>query len=290
MLINKIILGTVQFGLDYGVNNKKGKPKNDEINKILELANLNGITTLDTSVAYGNSIKIIGYFHNNFSNKFNVINKFFIDEYSLTEKIKNELLLCNLKLFDTYMFHRFEDFEKVNANTIKELKLLKEKKFIKNIGISIYNNTQFLKAIKSSFIDVIQFPYNLLDNSNLRSELIHEAKENNKELHIRSVFLQGLFFISSNKLPYKISPLKKYLDCLNEIVKKNNISIEYLALNYVLKNKNIDKIIIGVDSFQQMQNNISLLRSIQYDNLNFSEEIDKINVKEVELLNPSNWN
>lgn len=63
-----------------------------------------------------------------------------------------------------------------------------------------------------------------------------------------------------------------------------------MALNYVLKNKNIDKVLIGVDSLHQLQNNLTILNSIQKDNLNFSDEIDKIKVKEVELLNPVNWN
>ncbi|MCA0431113.1 MAG: aldo/keto reductase [Bacteroidetes bacterium] len=290
MLINKIVLGTVQFGLDYGINNKNGKPKNEEINKILELAYLNGINTLDTSVAYGDSIKIIGNYHKQFANKYKIINKFFIDEVSIIEKANNELLDCNVDNFEAYLFHNFSDFKCVNPNTIKKLEHLKDTKKINKIGISVYTNEQFSDAIKSNLIDVIQFPYNLLDNSNQRAELIIESKANNKELHIRSVFLQGLFFMPSNKLPYKINSFKKYLDCLNEIAKKNNISIEYLALNYVLKNKNIDKVLIGVDSLHQLQNNLTILNSIQKDNLNFSDEIDKIKVKEVELLNPVNWN
>ena len=73
---NKIILGTVQFGLDYGINNKEGRPTYETIKEILDLAHTKKIIFLDTAEAYGNSHEIIGEYHANSNNKFKVTTKF----------------------------------------------------------------------------------------------------------------------------------------------------------------------------------------------------------------------
>ena len=55
-----IILGSAQFGLNYGITNKKGKVSEQELVKILELAAESGITTIDTAPAYGSSEETLG--------------------------------------------------------------------------------------------------------------------------------------------------------------------------------------------------------------------------------------
>ena len=106
-------------------------------------------------------------------------------------------------------------------------------------------------------------------------------KEKGVEIHVRSTFLQGLFFKERNHLPPKLQPLKPYLEQLDVYAQNQQISIAELALNYNLQNKYIDGVLIGVDNVEQLKTNLSSIIDFP---INLS-----IPVKEKELLNPVNW-
>ena len=136
MQIDRIILGTVQFGLNYGINNKGGKTKTDEVFRILNYAFDNGITTLDSALAYGDALKTIGQFHKEFGRIFDVNSKFKLQggvsiEKQLMETISN----LGVKEINTFFYHKFDDSK--NVDVPNELKLFKIKGLIKKIGISI---------------------------------------------------------------------------------------------------------------------------------------------------------
>lgn len=283
----KLILGTVQFGLDYGINNSIGKPNIGEIHKILDFAISSGIEILDTADAYGNASEIIGSYFNEKGSVFKVNTKFKGGDKSLVEQLQGSLSVLNLAQVDTYFFHSFEDF-KSNKAYLTELVLLKESGLIRNIGLSVYDNLEFEKAIITKEIDVIQFPFNLLDNFHQRGQLIKLAKFKGKQLQIRSAFLQGLFFKNLDGLSSTLSPLRPYLIEIKKIAKELGVEMEHLALSYALQQPEIDYVIIGVDNLEQLQRNIKLIK-IPISN-EIIETINKINVKETKLLYPKNWN
>ena len=70
---SKLILGTVQFGLNYGINNTIGKMSEDKVFELLETAYDLGIRTLDTAEAYGNAHSVISNFHKQSKKRFNII-------------------------------------------------------------------------------------------------------------------------------------------------------------------------------------------------------------------------
>jgi aryl-alcohol dehydrogenase-like predicted oxidoreductase len=142
--------------------------------------------------------------------------------------------------------------------------------------------------LKCEEIDLIQLPFNLLDNNRKRSVLIKKAKEKGIEIHTRSAFLQGLFFKNTKDLPDKLIVLKPYLNILNSICEKNKLKLNDLSLNYIVQQKSIDNVIIGIDSIDQLKENIqSLQKEIPEEVI---KQIDLIDVKEISLLNPANWN
>ena len=286
---SKFILGTVQFGLNYGINNKKGKVSDEEVNKILLLAAKSGIRILDTAYSYGNAMEKIGNFHKKTDLLFEVNTKFKIDNKkvnSISEQLLEALSCLAVSSVDTYFYHSFDDY-KNNPQILTELKKLRKKNYFKKIGVSIYNNDEMIHCINNDAIDVIQLPFNLFDNNNLRGEMIREAKKNNKEIHIRSVFLQGLFFMNPAYLSLKLTPLAPYLKEIHRIAMELKISIAELALAYVKKEPCIDRIIIGVDSAMQLENNF--LASVFEMNEYTYNLINKLVVKETMLLNPQNW-
>ena len=288
--ISKIVLGTVQFGLEYGINNISGKPAFKEVESILDLAFENNIRVLDTAEIYGNSQEIIGKYHRTSSNKFSVMTKFSSNRSDLSEnlvtRIHQNLKELHVESLYCYMFHSFNDFVTYFDRYKVEIKELKEKQLIEKLGVSVYSNDEIEKILEYD-IDLIQLPFNLLDNSNLRSDMISKAKRKGMEIHTRSVFLQGLFFKDSNKLPSELSIMKPYLDILNSISRSGNVSLNDLALNYACSQIGIDHVLVGVDSAEQLRENIySLNTQISSDII---RQINSIYVKESLLLNPVNW-
>ncbi|MDA9349675.1 aldo/keto reductase [Polaribacter sp.] len=286
---SKLILGTVQFGLKYGINNSIGKPKKDEVLSLLKVAYNSGIRILDTAEAYGNAHQLIGNYHkeqNNF--KFKIITKFphHIKHNLIKSKVIEYLDLMNVNTLDVMMFHSFDSF-KSNYNALKTLNELKSDGLINNIGVSVYTNTQLESLLNEDLITVVQLPFNLLDNFNVRGDLINQLKIKGKTIHTRSAFLQGLFFKNTSDDISIVQALKPHLKTLNKITKKQGCSMEELALSYCIKQNNIDNVIIGVDSISQLNANI---KAAAYEvNEESFKCIDNIYVKNLDLLNPSLW-
>lgn len=291
MISDKILLGTAQLGLNYGINNKNGKPSLESAINILDAAFKNNIHFLDTAEAYGNAQEIIGNFHQHQNKKFNVVTKLsesslqkFGDLTKIIEADKQELQLDCLY---GYLFHSIELYKK---HFDKELfKRLKEERQILNIGVSVYTNDEALEVSNDVNIDIVQLPFNVLDNMNLRGDVLQTLKEQGKEVHVRSVFLQGVLLMNEKELPDKFKVLEKYLKVILEIAKRRNLSMRELALSYVLQNDLIDKVLIGVDSLNQLSQHISFLNNFTALPKAEVDRINSISVVERELLNPVNW-
>ncbi len=143
------------------------------------------------------------------------------------------------------------------------------------------------EAIDDADISLIQLPFNLLDNSLQRGTLLARAKNKGKEIHVRSVFLQGLFFIDLQNLPDKLIPLKPALEKLNRLSNRYKIPLASMALAYVASNPTIDKILVGVDTLEQLQDNLRKLDQTLPADL--VEAINALAVERIDLLNPTNW-
>tara|TARA_B110000003_G_C16617586_1_gene521872 strand:- start:229 stop:1101 length:873 start_codon:yes stop_codon:yes gene_type:complete len=287
--IDKVILGTAQFGQDYGVNNKVGKPSLNDAIELLNYAYKCGIRTLDTAEAYGNAHKIIGKYHLlNPNSKFNIISKFSNNnETDLIEKIFLFIKELKIDKFKSILFHSFESY-KTNLTKIEILR--KNKQFndkVISIGVSIYTNDEFEDLINDKLVDLVQIPFNLLDNFTYKSNLIKKAKDNGIEIHVRSVFLQGLFFKESSQNSISKS-LETEINIIKKIALDLNIPLNVLAMNYCLQQDSIDNVLIGVDCKAQLQKNLSGISKIipkKYIN-----QINAIEIKNRDLLNPSLWN
>lgn len=287
--INKLILGTVQFGLNYGINNMKGKPSFDEVCTILDDAISSGITMLDTAPAYGDATKVIGRYHGSRETRFEIISKFHAHNSgkNIAEELIAELEILQVPSIEVYLFHSYADYYN-NPSALSCLIQQKEEGKIKKIGVSIYTNDQFKEIIKNRNVDLVQLPYNLLDNERQRGDLIRQAKDRGLMIHTRSAFLQGLLFMDPENLPNKLSPLQSYLKEIRNVAGEIEIPVGALALQYVLNNKLIDGVIIGVDTIEQLHENIRM--STHPIDSSVLDRISRIMVKESELLNPVNWN
>ena len=283
-LLRKMVIGTVQFGLDYGVNSGTAKKlSQEECNEILDIAKANDIRMLDTAEVYGDAIDKISQYHRQAS-KFEIISKFIASENTL-QQLSDSLAKLVIDSYHTILAHRSQDLFD-NEQIQKDLISLKSSGKTQYIGVSIYTNEEFEKAIKSKYVDVIQFPFSLLDNMNQRGELMKRAKDAGKILHARSVYLQGMF-LKEFPLAPKLRPLETYIQKLRDLCEDHEISMTALALEYVFRNPLIDNVVIGQHNPEQLLKNINMIRD--FENGSYLSEVDDIMVKESELLSPRNW-
>ncbi|MDA9360594.1 aldo/keto reductase [Flavobacteriaceae bacterium] len=285
--MSKIILGTVQFGLDYGINNTLGKIPIEEIHQILDFAYSKGVLTLDTASGYGDSEEIIGtYLAKNPNKRFEIITKINSSETSLEEQLKESLRKLKLNKIEVLMLHSFELYEKFKSQITAFCQKNKGKNF-NELGVSVYTNDEIETIISDPNINRIQSPFNLLDNEMKRGEKYAEIKSNGKVVDTRSVFLQGLFFKDTNTLPADLEQLREPLEKLKRIAASESLSMEELAMGYALSMKFIDNVLIGVDSLDQFKKNINVLSNSISKEL--VEEINSISIENTNLLNPSLW-
>jgi aryl-alcohol dehydrogenase-like predicted oxidoreductase len=139
----------------------------------------------------------------------------------------------------------------------------------------------------SEVVDVIQFPFNVLDNRGQRGALMQRAKERLKELHARSVYLQGLFFQSPDEVPPKLLPLVPFLRLIRDLAHEFAISTHALALNYVLHNPLLDGVLFGVETLGQLKENLDAIMTVFPEDV--TRRIEEIRVEEIDLLNPVHW-
>ena len=286
---NKLILGTAQMGLAYGINNNLGKISSKESINILKYAFDKGIRTLDSAEVYGNAHQVIGLFHKTYQNsKFNIITKFThnIKKNLIKDKLSNYLHVLSVKSIEVLMFHSFESFQK-NKDSLNTLAKMKLNGLINHIGVSVYSNDQIKSLINEDLITVVQLPFNMLDNLLVKGELLNNLKKKGKIVHTRSTFLQGLFFKDLNENSKILDSLSEELETLNQLVIESDCLMEELALSYCIVQNNIDNVIIGVDSIEQLDLNIKASSySISKKSLN---RINEIRVKDLDLLNPTLW-
>lgn len=264
-----------------------GKPSEEEAHAILKEAYNQGIKTLDTASAYGSSEEVIGNYHRKSAVKFSVITKFHIQEgKEISEIVENALHKLGVGSIETLFFHSYQDYLS-NPNALQVLTKEVVNGRINHIGVSVYTNNEIEALLPVQEIDVIQAPFNLLDNHNKRAEVFQRARSSGKKVHTRSVFLQGLFFRPINSLPKSLLALKSALVHINQIAKEAGVSVASLALNYALNKEYIDRVLVGVDSASQLNNNMNSLKDGLSDEI--VQVIDEIKVSEPSLLNPSKW-
>ena len=285
----KLALGTVQFGLDYGVANTIGQVDKNEVKKILTFAKQEGINTLDTAIGYGDSEKYLGQAG---MDGWNVITKLpeIKAEHSdidfwVNSQINNSLLHLNVLSVSGVLLHRpLQLLEKNGLRLWSSLEDLKERGIVKKVGFSVYEPDDLDKLWEAGFLpDIVQAPYNIFDQRLKDSGWLSKLNSNKIEVHTRSVFLQGLLLMSSDKRPKYFSKWNNIFDEWDLWLKINNISGIEAALNFVLSEDLIDKIIVGVDSKTQLSEIISASK-------NYTSDVPKIlNTTDDMLINPSLW-
>jgi aryl-alcohol dehydrogenase-like predicted oxidoreductase len=254
---SRLALGSAQFGLDYGIKNARGRIPEPEIIEIVRLAREAGIDTIDTAFSYGGSEEAIGAaLLGNGSQGFKIVSKFprpagrslrwYLDQ--TLSRLKRERIYA-------YLYHDFQSFEE-DRSSYGQLAELKVDGLVEKIGFSIYSPTELETIFRSGVEpDLIQFPLNVLDQRFLR--WIPELAARHCEVHVRSVFLQGLLLMDPQLIPGRLAAATELLQQLRECAREEGLALERLLLAFVLGVEGVSRVIVGIDGKQDLITDIA---------------------------------
>jgi aryl-alcohol dehydrogenase-like predicted oxidoreductase len=287
--MSRLALGTVQFGLNYGISNKAGMLGEDEVKKILDLARISGIFFLDTAIAYGKSEYVLGKVG---VQDFKVITKIpqlpkdISDVESwVHSQIEASLGRLNISALYGVLLHMPKDLLYHNgAKLSKALEDLRRSSLVKKVGISIYD-VRDINPVRQLFeFDLLQAPLNLIDRQLETTGALSTLKRWGVEVHTRSAFLQGLLLMTRQDIPKKFEYWSHIWDQWHFQLKISGISPLTACLSYPLSLPEVDRVIVGVDSLLQLDELIkNSVQSLNPENWQFMASNDE------NLINPSLW-
>ncbi len=293
---SKLCLGTAQFGLDYGITNKNGKVQNQEVDLIFKRAYEKNILFFDTANAYGNSEKIIGEKLEGKDVK--IITKFSANNYDLYSKenillldkeFKKSLKKVKRNSIDAYLLHDPNDLKKENSKLLLNwLKELKNKKYIKRFGVSIYDESD-LKNLPLEDLQIIQLPISIYDQRLLNYSLIDKLLKLGISIHIRSIFLQGLLLQKSSNWPRKINPeFRNHHIKYEKAIKESDLNLLESTIAFIKELDFAELVLFGITNLEELNSFIrcwesqkTILKKINFSN--FKWEV-------VNDIDPRKWN
>jgi aryl-alcohol dehydrogenase-like predicted oxidoreductase len=289
----KLGLGTVQFGLPYGISNTTGQTSIKEVKKILKIATNYNIKIIDTAAQYGQSEEVLGKSLDK-KNNFKIITKISYSNSSAIIKsdinsvnilLNNSLKKLNQKNIYGILIHNTKDIFSKNGDLLfKELINLKKDGFVNKIGFSVYSTEEIDLLLKYFEFDLIQLPINIFDQKLIINGWLKKLKSKNIEIHARSIFLQGLLLMNPKNVNTFFSPIVQKLQAYHYKLKELNISPLQATIHFVKQIKEIDHIIIGINNSKQLLENINA----------YNNEINKIDYTQFCLFdekytNPTKW-
>ena len=289
--MTKLCLGTVQFGLKYGVNNALGRqPDRQECYAIIKKAIQSGIMCFDTASAYGTAESLLGgYFWGRFVPK--IISKISPecpnDDKIVAVKIKESLQRLGITKLYGYMLHRGADMQK--EAVMAGMVTVKKEGLVEKIGVSVYEPEEAMQAVDDTRVDIIQIPYNVLDKRLDRNGFFDKAKNNNKEIYARSAFLQGLLLMKPDAAEERVPQSSPWIAKFQEVAKDYGYTPAEAALLYSLCHDGIDYVVFGVETVEQLMFNVAIQNRMTGFGSCYGELKEMFTDVPREILVPSLW-
>jgi aryl-alcohol dehydrogenase-like predicted oxidoreductase len=288
-LLKKLSIGTAQFGLSYGINNKTGQVPINEVFRIMEYASKNNINYIDTASAYGEAETILGKLD---LENFNITTKlvpftsaeknievWILDKINESlRKLKKENIYA-LLLHDTNILKGSDGPKILNA-----LQTAKKENLINKIGVSIYDPEELDKMHDFREIDVVQAPFNIFDRRLETSGWIDKLYSENIEVQVRSVFLQGALLKKNYELDSRFNEWRNLFQEFEKFLHCNDLNAYEACISFVGNYEKISQIIVGIDSFDQFR---ALVNLAQTETKSYNQP--DIFCNDLNLIDPRNW-
>ncbi|MDR2489425.1 MAG: aldo/keto reductase [Desulfovibrio sp.] len=291
-----LILGTAQLGQAYGIANTTGRPEQQEANSIVRTTWDAGITHFDTAQVYGNSESILGTAlrHCNATKAARIITKLAptlpADAPDLRASITQSLLTLGVKKLYCLMLHREDQLPLLDDWQGEVMKEFLDQGAVERLGVSVYTPEAALRALEHPLLSVVQIPASLFDRRFAAAGIFEAARKTGKELHIRSVFLQGVLGMPPKRLPATLSALAPYLTELRQTCALHGCASLQGALGWMLQRYPESYILFGAETADQVRQNIDFAVRGATLPTTLYQELDAIFPPQFpELLNPALW-
>ena len=292
---SRLVLGTAQVGMKYGIANLTGQPDSQTAEAIIESAWRGGIREFDTAQAYGTSEEVLGRVirKNDLRDRIKITTKLLpeIDHLSreaVFASVKQSLRHLGISKIHCLLLHRENLLQQWDEGIGNIMKALIDSHLVESVGISVYSPDSAVRALNNDGISAIQIPSNVFDRRFEKAGILGDDFPIDKQIYIRSIFLQGLLFLNPDDLPSNMMFAYQTLNQYESLVKKHNTSKFELALGYVKKAYPKAKIIVGTETSHQVNECLSTWQSVIPDNIlndvrELFMDVDK------RILNPGLW-
>lgn len=291
----KIGLGTVQWGMDYGIANRAGRPSAVEVRGMLRFAGEAGIELLDTAHAYGEAESVLGE-HHAASQGFRIVTKTKpIQSLEVTTQDVSavsaafHLSLQRLGCPHVYglLVHNADSLLTPGGDLLwKALQDFKSCGLVEKVGVSVYRPQQLKTILERYPIDLVQLPFNIYDQRFAQTGLLDRLKQSNIEIHARSAFLQGLLLFPPDQLPPHFFAIREHQSRLHEFLRQTDLTPLGGCLLYCLQHSHIDYVIVGCEASLQIAEVCELSRKGTPGSLSALAEFA---LQDEEYINPSIW-
>jgi len=265
--ISKMSLGTVQFGLHYGIANDVGKPEEAQSHDMIRTALELGITSIDTARAYGDSEDIIGrYFKKSGAELPFVSTKVAIEddvdpkdyEKTIIESVETSLEKLGVRKVNNIMLHDSQWLYEHGDKLSRYFGDLIKRGYCDMVGVSMYSGEDIDKMLEYDVFSSTQVPLSIFDQRLLNSGHIKKLHDRGFTVFIRSVFLQGLFFLDPAKItdPILVEHALPRILKLRELCEKEGLTVAEMAIAFLRDMPEITSLVLGADNSDQIRSNI----------------------------------
>ncbi|MEK6262884.1 MAG: aldo/keto reductase [Planctomycetota bacterium] len=265
--LSRLMLGTVQFGMPYGVANRTGQPVYRDVLAIVAAAVEGGVNCFDTAAAYGTSEEVLGRALHELgvADQVVIVTKIrplspaessdsTLASRAIEQSVAESRRRLRLDCLPVVLFHRESDA--VHCHMLDELQA---KNWVRHIGVSCDNRPGPAEEfVASGNMSALQLPGNVLDQRHQRSGIFREAASHGVAVFLRSVYLQGLLVMPEHDIPPELRdviPVRRKLKLLADVA---GLNLAELALRYMLSQDGITCVITGVETVAQVRDNLAI--------------------------------
>lgn len=291
----KLGLGTVQFGIDYGITNTHGKPGQDEIRRILDHAALNDVETLDTAALYGDSEAALGAALKR-PHPFKIVTKTLTWEHTadpdqsltvLADRFERSLALLGENQIEGLLVHRCADLLGPDGERLfDQLTDFRDKGLVNKIGASVYTADEAQALLQRFPLDIVQLPMNPFDQRHLDGGSIGKLTDAGTEIHVRSAFLQGILLADSAQAPAGLEGLSPYLSRWNTLLAETGMAPIDACFAFLKSISGVSVAICGATSLAEWQ---EVVAGFQAAPTLDTKLFKKLAVPDVKLIDPRYW-
>jgi aryl-alcohol dehydrogenase-like predicted oxidoreductase len=260
---DRLVLGTAQLGMAYGVANGSGRPDDATARTLVGTAFRGGITAFDTAVAYGNSESVLGaaFTSLGIADRVEVISKGFCGGAhgpTLTDQVAESRARLGVPRLSGWLMHNESQLPQWTPKVRAEADHLCAEGNVRRFGVSVYHPPEGLRAVEELGMQIVQFPASPFDRRFLRSGAAHRIGSTGAHLYVRSIFLQGLALMDPASVPDGIPHAAEAVRTLRDFCAVRGFAIDHFCLSYVLQRTATARIVIGLESERQLRRNLEI--------------------------------